>query len=163
MWFAVCPGVVTRFQGPAVARHHVAVGERDVGAEIHVGAGIEALGFADMERPRRPVRAFGIDLGAGRRLHLRHGGGVVAMGVGDEDVGDRFAAHGVEQRRDMGVVVGTGIDDRHLAAADDVADRAFEGERARIIGDHRAHARRYFLGAAGHEIEGFVVAGCRRS
>ena len=128
---AVWPGVVERFDGPAVARDHLAVGERDVGPEIHVAAGIEPARLADVQRPRRPVRAFGEDRGAGRGLDPGHRRRMIAMGVGDEDVGHGLAAHRVEQRRDMGVVVRAGIEDRDFAAADDVAHRALEGERAR--------------------------------
>ena len=138
------PGRRQRLDGPAVAGHDFAVGERDVGAEIHVAAGVEPAGLADMQRPRRAMRAFGINRGAGRCLDLGHGGRMVAMGVGDENVGHGLAAHGIEQRRDMGVVVRAGIEDRDFAAADDVADRAFEGERARIVGDHGPHAGRDF-------------------
>ena len=69
-----------------------------------------------------------VDLGAGRGLDLGHGRRMVAMGVGDKNVGDGLAAHGVEQRRDVRVVVRTRIEDRDFAAADDVADRALEGE-----------------------------------
>ena len=78
------------------------------------------------------------------------------MGVGDENVRHRLAAHRVEQRRHMGVVVGAGIEDRHLAAADDVADRALEGERARIVGRNRAHQRRHLFHRVGLEIERLV-------
>ena len=132
-----------RFHRPAFAAHDLAVGERNVGTEIHVGGGIEPAGFADMQRPRQPVRALREYLGAGRRLHLGRRRRMIAVGMGDENMGDGFAAHGIEQRRDMGVVVGAGIEDRDLAAADDVAHRTLEGERARIIGDDGAHARRH--------------------
>ncbi len=42
-----------RLDGPAVAGYDRAVGERDVGAEVHVAAGVEPAGLADMQRPRR--------------------------------------------------------------------------------------------------------------
>ena len=132
-----------RFERPAVAAHRLAVGERHVGTEIHVGGGVEPARLADMKRPRQPVRALRINLGAGRGFDFGHRRRMVAMGVGDENVGDGLAAHGVKQRGDMGVVVGPGIEDRDFAAADDVAHRALEGERAGIIGDDRADARRH--------------------
>ena len=53
----------------------------------------------------------------------------------------------------MGVVVGTRIEDRDFAAADDVAHRALEGERPGIVGDHGAHARRNLPHPVGLEIE----------
>ena len=81
---------------------------------------------------------------------------MIAVRVGDENMGDGLAAHGVKQRPDMRIVVGAGIEDRDFAAADDVTHRALEGERAGIVGDQRAHARRDLFGLAGHEIEGLV-------
>ena len=78
------------------------------------------------------------------------------MGVGDENVRHGFAAHRVEQRRDMGVVVGAGIEDRHLAAADDVADGTLERERTGIVGRHRAHQRRHLFHPVGLEMERLV-------
>ena len=76
---------------------------------------------------------------------------MVAMGMGDEDMAHRLAAHGLEQRLGVRLVVGTGIDDRDLALADDVADRAGEGERARIVAEHAPHAGAGFLDDAGLE------------
>ena len=107
---------------------------------------------------RAAVRALGVNRGAGRRLDLGRRRRMIAMGMGDENVGYGFAAHRIEQRGNMGVVLRTGIDDRDLAAADDVAHRALEGERARIIGDDGAHAGRHVGGAAGHQIECLVVS-----
>ena len=78
------------------------------------------------------------------------------MGMGDENVGDSLVTHGIEQRFDMGVVIGTGVEDCDLAAADDVTHRALEGKRPRIIGDHRAHARRDLCHSVGLEIESLV-------
>ena len=145
-----------RLERPAVAAHHFAIGERHVGAKIHVGGSVEPARLADMQRASEPVRALGENFCAGRGLDLGHRRRMVAMGVGDEDVRHRLAAHRVEQRRDMGVVVGAGIEDRHLAAADDVADRALEGERARIVGRHRTHQRRHLFRPVGLEIERLV-------
>ena len=82
---------------------------------------------------------------------------MIAMGMGDEDVRDRLAAHGIEQRRDMGVIVGAWVEDRNLAAADNVADRAREGERTGIVGDDRPYVRRHLFRSTGQEIEGLVV------
>ena len=44
-----------------------------------------------------------------------------------------------------------------LPRADDVAERALEGERPGIVGDDAAHAGRDLLGAAGREVEAPVV------
>ena len=75
-----------RFERPAVAADDLAVGERDVGTEIHVGRGIEAARLADMERPRQPVRALRENFGAGRGFDFRHRRRMVAMGMGDENM-----------------------------------------------------------------------------
>jgi hypothetical protein len=53
-------------------------------------------------------------------------------------------------------IVGTGIDNRHLVAADDVADRAFESEWAWIVGGDRPHAGRYLLDLIGCEVKTFI-------
>ena len=109
-----------------------------------------------MERARGPMRPFPQRLRAGCRLDRRHRGGMVAVGVGDEDMRHGFAAYGVEERRDVGGVVRTGIDDGDLAAADDVAHRALEGERARIIAEHAPHAGHGLVDLTGREVEAFV-------
>ena len=145
-----------RFERPAVAAHRLAIGERYVRAKVHVGRCVETVGLADMKRPRGAMRALRVNFCPGRRFDFRHCRRMIAMGMGDEDVADGFAAHRVKQRRDMGVVVGAGIEDGDFAAADDVAHRALEGERPRIIGDHRAHAGRHVAHRVGCEIERLV-------
>ena len=102
MWFAVWPGVVIASMRPAVAAHHLAVGERAIGPEVRVVRRLHARRLAGMERTRGAVRAFGIApvapvaaLIAGTR------GRMVAMRMGDEDVRHGLAAHRIEQRRDV--------------------------------------------------------------
>ena len=86
---------------------------------------------------------------------------MVAVGVRDEDVRDGLAAHGRKQRLDMGRRVRARIDDRDLAAADDVAAGAGEGVGAGIVGDDPAHERAHREAGAGAdrevEVEGEVV------
>src|SRR5690349_5260021 len=81
---------------------------------------------------------------------------MVAMRVRDEDVRDGLAAHRIEQRREMCGIVGTRIDDRDLAAPDDVAQRPFERERPGIVGQHPPHARHRLIDGVGREIERLV-------
>ena len=145
-----------RLQRPAVALDDLAMGDPPVRHEFGIAAGIEALGFADVQRPRRPVRPLAIGDRPGRRLDLGRRRRMVAMGVGDDDVGHRLAAHRVEQRIDVLLVEGTGIDDGDLAAPDDVAQRPLEGERARIVDQDAPHAGRDLLDHAGGEVEGSV-------
>ena len=75
------------------------------------------------------------------------------MGMGDENMRHGLAAHGVQQRFRMRLVVRPGIDDRDLALAHDVADRAGEGERARIVAENPPHAGAGFIDDAGLEAE----------
>src|ERR1700751_4731984 len=83
---------------------------------------------------------------------------MVAMGMGDQDMRHRLAAHRIEQRLGMHFAIRTGIDDRDLALAYDVADCAGEGERARIVAQHAADTGAYFLDDPGLEGE-FLVEG----
>src|SRR4051794_31482217 len=79
------------------------------------------------------------------------------MRVCNEDVRDGFAAYCVEQRRSVRGIVRARIDDRDLAASDDVADRALEGEWPRIVCDNPANPRRDLFGAAGFQIEDLII------
>src|SRR4029079_931484 len=82
---------------------------------------------------------------------------MVAMRVRDKDVRHRLAAHRIEQRSDVRLIVRTRIDDRDLASPDDVADRTLEGERAGVVRHDTADARRDLFGEAGFESEDPVV------
>jgi hypothetical protein len=81
---------------------------------------------------------------------------MVAVGVSDDDVRHGLAPHRVEQGRDVRLVDGAGIDDGDAAAADDVAHRALEGERAGIVAQDAPDAGRYLLDLARREIESLV-------
>ena len=134
-----------RFQRPAGAFDGVAVLDLDVGPEVAVGAGFRIVLLALEARPRGAVRPLGIDRRAGRGLDPRGVRRMVVVGMGDQDMRHRLAAHGVQQRLGVRLVVRAGIDDRDLALADDVADRAGEGEGARIVAENPPHARAGFV------------------
>ena len=78
------------------------------------------------------------------------------MGMGDEDMRHGLAAHRIEQRRDMRLIERTRIDDGDRAAADDVAHRALERERPRIVAEDAPDAGRHLLDLSGRQIEGLV-------
>src|SRR5215471_1825688 len=78
---------------------------------------------------------------------------MIAMGVSDDDVGHRLAAHGVKERSRMAAIERPRIDDRDLAAADDIGQRPREGERAWIIGEDTPHAGRNVVDDARSEVE----------
>ena len=149
MWLAVWPGVATASTA-TVAGDHVAVGQHDIRAEIAVGAGVERLRLADIERPRGAVRAFA-EVFAPVAALMRGAAGewsrwvwVTKMCV---TVSPRTASSSAAI---CCRIVRAGIDDRDLAAADDVAHRALEGERARIVGE-RADAGHEFLRRRGQD------------
>jgi hypothetical protein len=56
----------------------------------------------------------------------------------------------------MGVVERAGIDDRDLAAPDDVGHRALVGERARIVAQDAPHTRHDLLDRVGWQLEALV-------
>ena len=134
------PGGRHRFQRPAGTFDGVAVLDLDIRPEIAVGTGFRIVLLALEARPRGAVRPLGIDRRAGRSLDPRGVRRVVVVGMGDQDMGHGLAAHGIQQRFRMRFVVRPRIDDRDLAAADDVTDRAGEGERARIVAENAPHA-----------------------
>ena len=140
-----------RLQRPAVAGDGLAVLHLHVGTKIAVGAGLGRYFLALVIRPRGAMRALGIDRGAGGRLDPRGVRRMVAVGMGDENMRDGLAAHGVEQRGCVGLVIGTGIDDRDIASADDVAHRAGEGERRRVVAEHAANAGAHLVDDAGFQ------------
>src|SRR5690606_11101907 len=78
------------------------------------------------------------------------------MRMRDKDVGPGITPHRIKQRLYVARIVGTQIDDRHLPLADDISDRAREGEWPGIAGADRAHAGRDLFCLAGDEIEGLV-------
>ena len=134
-----------RFQRPPLTFDGVAVLDLDVGPKIAVGAGFRTVLLALEARPRGAMRPLGINRRAGGGLDPRGVRRMVAMGMGDQDMRHGLAAHGIQQRFGMRFVVGTGIDDRDLALAHDVTDRAGESERARIVAEHPPHAGARFV------------------
>ena len=109
------PRRVQRGDAPAPAFDDVAIGERYIGNEIVIDAGIESQAM----RCRRRHPAMGIGPGPRRRLEFSRQRRMIGMRMGDEDVAHRFAAQGMQKRCQVVLVIGTGIDDRHLAPAGD--------------------------------------------
>ena len=150
-----------RLDRPARARDDFAISKRAVGTEIGVVARVQSRGLTDIERARGTMCAFGEDHGAGCGFDPRHGGGMVAMGVGNENVGDGFPAHGIEQRGDMRLVEWTGIDDGDLPAAHDIGDGPLEREWPGIVGEEAPHAGHHLLYRFRREIKALVERNVR--
>ena len=143
-----CAPACDRLGRPAGARHDLAVAQGDVGLEIMVAA---LLG-GDARR-RLGMATEGVDRRAGRLGHGARGRRMIGVGVGDEDVRDRLAAHRVEHGVDVVGHVRAGIDDRHLAVADDVGAGAHEGEGTGVLRHHAPDQRRDALRRAVGGIE----------
>ena len=82
-------GRVQCLDRPSVARNHLTVAGGDVRDEIHVGAFLERIDFARVERPSRPVRTLGHHRGACLLLQARGQRRMIPVGVGDEDMAHR--------------------------------------------------------------------------
>jgi hypothetical protein len=61
-----------RLDFPCSARHNSTILQRDVRLKVAVGAGIERVKLANMERASGPVRALGIHSCTGRLFDRRH-------------------------------------------------------------------------------------------
>src|SRR5262249_37425478 len=140
-----------RFKRPAVAGNYIAVGEAMVRNKVGVTASVESFGLADEQRSRRPMRTLAVGGGAGCGLDGRGAGGMIAMGVGDNDMRHRLAVYSLEQRRSVLLVDRSGIDDRDVAATDDIAERPLKRERSRIIGQDTPYAGRDMVDGTGGE------------
>ena len=80
---------------------------------------------------------------------------MVYVGVGDEDVSDFFASHGVEERLDVSVIIWAGVDDGDFAVSYYVGACASEGEFAGVVGSDPPHQRGDLLRlAVGHLVLG---------
>ena len=143
-------------QGPAGAADGFSVRDHDVRPEIHVRAGIQGIDLADSERARRAVCPLCNGRGAGRGLDRLRGGGMIAMGMGDDDMADALAPHRVEDGRNVRGIVRPRIDDGHGAAAHDVGACAGEGKRRGVRRHDAPDKRRHLIEAAGRDIEAAV-------
>src|SRR5690242_16595652 len=142
-----------RLEPPAGSLDHVAMCHGDVGPEISVGAGLRIVLLALEPRARGPMRPLCVNRGAGRRLDPGGVRRMVAMSMRYQYVCHRLATHGIEQCGSVRLIVGTWVDDRNIALADDIADRPGKGERARIVAQDAPHARPHFLDDTGLEGE----------
>ena len=139
---------VDRLDIPAVALDHVAVVQLDVRREIEIALLLRSHAFR-----RLGMRAVAVDLGAGCLGDRRRRGHVIDMGVRDQDMRDGLAAHRVQHGIDMILLVGAGIDDRHLAVPDDGGAGALEGEGTGIAGDDATDVGRHLHRRAVVELE----------
>src|SRR5207245_4293151 len=107
---------------PALAGNPIAVPQRHIGNKVPVtpllDRGLAAL--ASGMRAETPGRS------TSRGLERRGRGRVVAMGVGDQDMGDPLAREAGEQSLDVLGEIGAGVDHPDLAAADNVGSSAAE-------------------------------------
>ena len=159
--------------GPPVAFNHIAVANRNRWHKVSVGAltlefiwrvlpdllELVLFLFGEVLVEADVVQRVGLghrSVGAkaiGRRVcschELRDTGGVVGMGMGDEDVGHPLIG---TERAEYGIEVfvkgGPGVDDGHLSPADDVDPGAGKGERIGVLGDDPTYQWRQFIDLA---------------
>ena len=137
---------VQHIEGDAAGLHHVAVLNRPVGLEGWIDEGLaEAWGAG---AALGAGRAEAQDLAADQRLQAPRPVAMIAMAVGDQDVGDSLAAGRLDDGGEMLLAGRTGIDDGHAAAAHDISIGAEKGIGRRIVGDDAAHLRGDLLGHA---------------
>ena len=140
-------GRVDRLERPVLSVDPVAFVEREMGVEVHVAA----LAAADLgpliDQPLhrvahpRAVRAVGMDLRAGLVGDHAGAGAVVVVGMGDEDMADPLArGQGVENRAHMGGAVRAGVDQCHVARADQIGLGAGERVGRGVLAGDAAHA-----------------------
>jgi len=126
---------------PTVTIEAPSVGQGKVGNEVlfHVlaarraGALRAAIGDA-------PAKAHGFGAGGGEQR--RHAVGVVAMGMGDDDVADPAPARGIKDGSQVRRLVGTRVDEADRpTVADQVGVGTLEGKVVGIVGDDADHSR----------------------
>ena len=104
-------------------------------------------------RVARPAAEAG-RLGAGGCKQRGQSVGVIAVRVGDEHVAEPALADGFEDGFQVRGILGAGIDQREIVAADDVGVGALEGERAGIVGNDADHAGRQLARHSVGEVHG---------
>ena len=151
-------GRLQRFDRRAAEFESVAFAKRRVRRIVRVMRGVEA-GSDDVDVGRRRIRRAAGDDRSRRLLQRARRRGMVAMRVGDEDVAQPFALDRLEQGVEMARIGRARIDDRDVAAADDIGAGSLIGEGTRIGGDQASQERRdafRSIGAGGDD--GFALA-----
>ncbi len=138
------------FEAPALAFDDVAIGQQDIRSEGEIGPRLARIAHRSM-RAKAHCRC------ARRCLQRRCRGRMVGMGMCHEDVGDGLARQRGQQGIDMGRQQGARIDDRHIAAADNVGSGTHEGEGPRILRHDPADQWRHRLEAPIAELEIAIV------
>ena len=129
---------VQALERPAIPFDDLAVLDAPVGHERHVAALLHRHALLVLAGAMRPVGV------GGRVTHLaqqRAAGRMVIVGVGHQHVGDALPFGGLHDGVDVGGVRRARVDDRHVAAADDVGAGAVERERAGVLRDHPPNQR----------------------
>ena len=130
-------GSVNGLEAPALTGDGLAIVHCHIRDEVPVPAFFDP-GLTALPSGMRAITVCG---GAGCRLKCCGRRRMVTMGVGDQDVGHSLARETGEQGLDMLREVGTGVDYRNLAVADDVGAGTSEREGAGVACDDAADPR----------------------
>ena len=144
---------INRLQGPALGIQDIGIVGQGVGHVIRIGLFVRDGAVRGLAYAAMAVRAAAPDMGIRLRLQRRRARGMVAMGMGDDDVADAFAIQRRYQGLEMFVDLRSRVDHRYLALADDEGAGAVDGEIAGIAGDDAAHQRRHLVDHAVFEGE----------
>ena len=127
-----------RLEGQTRQFKTLAVSENRMGRVSRIMCGVETALCARAGRmwPRADKS------GPGRGHETRGERTVIPVRVRDQNMRDPLAARDFQQGVEMGVILGSRIDDRHIAMPNNVCACAGEGERRRIGGDQPTKSRR---------------------
>src|SRR6516225_1035317 len=122
------PRSVDCLKTPSISGDFIAITQGDVGNKIPIATLLDGgvAAFAAGMWPEPIGRGAGCILQRSRRWRM------VAVSVGNQNMGHPLDRQASQQRLDMLGEVGSGIDHRHLAIANDVGTGTLEGKGARI-------------------------------
>ena len=149
------PRRVDRIESPTCPLDHIAAAQRLIWREGAVDE-IVAYGVCFGEATGRLGGTIAQDARAGFLFQRFDQVRMVAVSVGEENMGDSLAFERVQQGVEMGRIVGAGIDDRDLAPAYHIGIGAHEGERTRIVGHQTADSGSDLAQHAVLEVHGAV-------
>ena len=132
-------GGVDALHGPVVAFDQIAIANPHVWLEVHVASFLDLYAGGDLAGA---VAAEAVGLRVAPRTEQPAARRMIHVRVRDQHVGDGLAGGSAQDGIDVCGIRRARVDHSHVAAAHDVGASAVERERAWVLGDDPAHARR---------------------